>query len=36
MLAVDFARRGQQVWVIAPSSDMLNAYFLEDRVHVCA
>ena len=33
-LAVDFARRGQQVWVIAPSSDMRNAYALEDKVHV--
>jgi glycosyltransferase involved in cell wall biosynthesis len=33
-LAVDFTRHGQQVWVIAPSSDMHNAYSLEDKVHV--
>ena len=33
-MAVDFARREQQVWVIAPSSDMRNVYALEEKVHV--
>src|SRR5207249_7897787 len=33
-LAVDFANRGDQVWVVAPSSGQRDVHRLEEKVHV--
>ncbi len=33
-LAVDFANRGDQVWVVAPSSGQRDVHHLEQKVHV--
>src|SRR5438045_4333169 len=33
-LAVDFANRGNQVWVVAPSSGQRDVHRIEQKVHV--